>query len=264
MVTIHNATPLEVVLRRDRAIVMGGLVSVTLLAWLYTAYLAEDLSHTATAYLGVGLPQAHATNLLLLFVMWVVMMVAMMIPSASQMILTFAAISRKQQAEGKPFLPTAAFLSGYVVVWSGYSAAAAVGQWGLHRADLVSALGVSTSATFSGVLLLAAGIFQWTPLKNACLSHCRSPLGFLLTSWRSGTRGALTMGMKHGSFCVGCCWALMALMFVAGTMNLLWLAAIAGFVLLEKLAPRGHLVGHVAGVTFVVWGLYLLLLGFKM
>jgi predicted metal-binding membrane protein len=264
MVTIQSATPLEAVLRRDRTIVLGGLVGVTLLAWLYTAYLAKDLSHAATVQPGVVVAHIHATNLLLLFVMWVVMMVAMMIPSAAQMILTFATISRKQEADGEPFLPTAAFLTGYVIAWSGYSAVAALAQWWLHRGDLVSAIGVSTSTIFSGVVLLVAGIFQWTPLKYACLAHCRSPLGFLLTRWRSGSRGALAMGLEHGSYCVVCCWALMALMFVAGTMNLLWLAAIAAFVFLEKLAPKGHLVGHVAGVTFVLWGLYLLLLGFEM
>lgn len=261
---IHQeGTALESILSRDRAVVTGGLIGVSLLAWAYTAYLATSPAHTV-AGTSVALPHLEAWgfgDLLFLFVMWTVMMIAMMVPSASQMILTFAKISRKQQADQEPFSPTASFLLGYVVVWTGFSALGTLAQWGLHHAALVSATGVSTNAIFGGSVLIVAGLFQWSRLKDACLSHCRSPLAFFMTSWRPGKSGALVMGLEHGAYCVGCCWALMALMFVAGVMNLLWLAMIAGLVLVEKLAPSGVQLGRVAGVVCVVWGLYLLRLG---
>ncbi len=266
MVTHHThqgATALESVLSRDRAVVMCGLIGVSLLAWAYTAYLATSPAHTVVGG-SIALPHMEVWSfgdLLFLFVMWTVMMVAMMVPSASQMILTFAKINRKQQAGREPFSPTAAFLLGYVLVWTSFSALGALAQWGLHDAALVSAAGVSTNAIFGGLVLVVAGLFQWSRLKYACLSHCRSPLAFFMTSWRPGKSGALVMGLEHGAFCVGCCWALMALMFVAGVMNLLWLAVIAGFVLVEKLAPSGDKIGRLAGVVFVAWGLYLLRLG---
>ena len=263
MVAEQQASRLELVLSRDRALVACGLIGLSLLAWAYTAYLATSPAHSFVAG-SVAHPQMRAWSagdLLFLFVMWTVMMVAMMVPSASQMILTLAKINRKQNAEREPFSPTAAFLLGYLFVWTGFSVLGTLAQWGLHHAALVSAAGVSTNAIFGGLVLVAAGLFQWSRLKYACLTHCRSPLAFFMTSWRQGKSGALVMGLEHGAFCVGCCWALMALMFVAGVMNLLWLAAIAGFVLVEKLTPSGPKIGRWAGVAFVGWGLYLLRLG---
>jgi predicted metal-binding membrane protein len=150
------------------------------------------------------------------------------------------------------------FLLGYFVVWTLFSVVAVVAQWGLHAAALLSPTMVSTSSILGGVLLIAAGVFQWTPLKHACLNHCRSPLGFLMTEWREGKGGALVMGVKHGSYCVGCCWILMALLFAAGVMNLLWVAAIAAFVLTEKVLPRGDLVGRIAGGVLVLAGIVIL------
>src|ERR1700690_3554352 len=176
------------------------------------------------------------------------MMVAMMIPSAAPMILTFAMVNRKRREQERPFVPTGIFLLGYLAVWTGFSALAAVAQWILHARALLSPMMVSTSPILGGGLLIAAGIFQWTPLKNACLTHCRSPLGFLMTDWREGRWGALFMGLKHGAYCAGCCWILMALLFVAGVMNLWWIAIIAVLVLLEKVAPKGFGVGKIAGV----------------
>jgi len=151
------------------------------------------------------------------------------------------------------------FLSGYPLVWTGFSALTTLAQWGLHEAALLSPMMVSTSPILGGVLLLAAGLFQWTPLKYACLNHCRSPLGFLMTDWRDGRRDALLMGLKHGSYRTGCCWFLMALLFVAGVMNLLWVAAITAFVLIEKAAPRGDLIGRFAGVVLCAAGLIMLI-----
>jgi predicted metal-binding membrane protein len=197
-------------------------------------------------------------DIVLLFVMWAVMMVAMMVPTAASMILMFATINRRRRDRQQPYVPTTIFLGGYLLVWTGFSALAMLAQWGLHSAALLSPMMVSTSPLLGGILLLAAGVFQWTPLKYTCLKHCRSPMGFLMTDWREGARGALMMGLKHGSYCTGCCWFLMALLFVAGVMNLLWVTAIMVFVLVEKIAPRGDLVGRVAGGVLVLAGLVIL------
>lgn len=248
---------LERVLERERAVVAGGLVLVAGLSWLYLARTASAMDPAA----GMMSPQMQAwtpTGVLLLFVMWAVMMAAMMLPSAAPMILLFASIHRQRRAQRRPYVPTAFFVLGYLIVWTGYSAAATLAQWALHSAALLSPSMVSTSAALGGGLLVVAGVFQWTPLKRACLTACRSPMTFLMRDWREGTRGALVMGLRHGSFCVGCCWAIMALLFVAGVMNLVWVAAIAAFVLVEKVAPAGEWVGRIAGIVLVGWGLWLL------
>jgi predicted metal-binding membrane protein len=190
--------------------------------------------------------------------MWAVMMVAMMTPSAAPMILTFATINRRRRAQQGPFVPTAVFALGYLLVWGGFSALATMAQWGLHTTALLSPMMASTSHVLGGLLLLAAGIFQWTPLKSTCLMQCRSPLGFITTEWREGVWGALQMGLWHGGYCVGCCWGLMALLFVAGVKNLIWVAAIAAFVLVEKVLPHGRLVGRVTGGVLLLAGLALL------
>ena len=175
------------------------------------------------------------------------------------MILTFALVQRKRRELERPFVPSGIFLLGYLVVWTGFSALTAIAQWVLHARALLSPMMVSTSPMLGGILLVGAGIFQWTPLKNACLTHCRSPLSFLMTGWREGKLGAFVMGLKHGAYCTGCCWMLMALLFVAGVMNLWWIAVIAVFVLLEKVAPRGLFVGKVAGVLLAAWGVWVML-----
>ncbi|MFQ5899302.1 MAG: DUF2182 domain-containing protein [Candidatus Methylomirabilia bacterium] len=255
---MQGGTSLEAVLKRDRALVGAGVAGVSALAWLYMVYLARDMTNMDPA---MAMPQMQSwgvVDLLLLFVMWAVMMVAMMVPSAAPMVLMFATLNRKRCEQQEPLVATGVFLLGYLVVWTGYSLLATGAQWGLHTAALLSPMMMSTSPILGGALLLAAGIFQWTPLKHACLAHCRFPLGFFMTDWREGTRGALIMGVRHGNYCVGCCWALMALLFVAGVMNLLWVAVIAGFVLVEKVVPRGELVSRGAGGVFVLAGLVLL------
>lgn len=151
-------------------------------------------------------------------------------------------------------MPTAVFLLGYLLVWTAFSAAATLAQWGLHAAALLSPAMVSTSPLVGGLLLAGAGVFQLTPLKRACLSHCRSPLHFFMGEWKEGKLGGLAMGLKHGVYCVGCCWALMVLLFVAGVMNLLWVAVITVFVLVERVSPPGELVGRVAGAALIVAG----------
>ena len=184
---------------------------------------------------------------LLLFLMWAVMMVAMMLPSAVPMIQGFLAVNDGRRLSSRPYVPVGIFVLGYIVAWAAFSAAATLAQWGLHKAALLSPMMVATSPIVNGGLLLAAGIFQWTPLKRACLTNCRSPLSFLMSEWREGAGGAFTMGLRHGAYCVGCCWALMALLFVVGVMNLLWIAIIAIFVMAEKVLPGGPLIGRIAG-----------------
>jgi predicted metal-binding membrane protein len=255
---MQQVTPLEAVLKRDRSIVVSGLVGISALAWAYIIYVASDMEHMD---MEMAMPQMQAwriLDLVLVFLMWVVMMVAMMVPSAAPMVLMFATLNRRRHEQQHPLVPTGTFLVGYLLVWTGFSALATFAQWGLHTAALLSPMMVSTSSVLGGLLLLMAGIFQWTPLKYACLTHCRSPLGFLMTEWREGTLGALLIGLKHGSYCVGCCWILMALLFVAGVMNLLWVAAITAFILTEKVLPRGDLVGRVAGGVLVLGGIVLL------
>ncbi len=205
-----------------------------------------------------------AASVFLLFLMWAVMMVAMMLPSASPMVFAFLGLNERRQAvpgpaAGRTLVPVGIFVLGYLAIWTAYSALAALAQWQLHRLALLSPAMAATSPYLSGGLLIAAGLFQWTPLKRACLKGCRSPLTFLMTGWREGKGGAFLMGLRHGSYCVGCCWVLMALLFVAGVMNLLWVALIALFVTAEKLAPRGALIGTIAGMVMIVSGIALLL-----
>jgi predicted metal-binding membrane protein len=255
-------TPLEAVLRRDRVVVLAGLASLTLVAWGYVVYLGWKMRTMGAMDMApaMAMPQAQswdAVELLLLFVMWAVMMVAMMVPSVAPLILMFARANRRRGVDGVVG-SAAILLLGYLLVWSGFSGLAALAQWRLHSAAVLSSMMASTRPIFGGILLVAAGIFQFTPLKRACLAHCRSPMGFLLSEWHGGRWGTLTMGLKHGAWCVGCCWALMALLFVAGVMNPLWVAALAVFVLLEKTAPMGAMLGRVTGAALVVAGIALL------
>jgi predicted metal-binding membrane protein len=257
---MQGSLPVEAVVTRDRAIVLAGVAGLSALAWAYLLALAWREPHRDMA-MAMAMPHMQvwgATEVLLTWVMWAVMMVAMMTPSAAPMILTFATINRRRRAQQGPFVPTTVFALGYLLVWGGFSVVATLAQWGLHTAALLSPMMASTSPMLGGLLLLAAGIFQWTPLKSTCLAQCRSPLGFMMTAWREGAWGALRMGLQHGGYCVGCCWVLMALLFVAGVMNLLWVAAIAALVLMEKVLPRGELVGRVAGGGLMLAGLALL------
>jgi predicted metal-binding membrane protein len=252
---------LDSVLKRDRLIVLAGLFGLAALAWGYMLHEAHAMTLSGVcccAGMKMSGPDVNAwspATLLPLFLMWSEMMVAMMLPSAAPMLLTFALVNRKRREREQPFVPTGVFLLGYLVVWTGFSALAAVAQWALHATALLSPMMVSRSPILGGTLLIAAGVFQWTPLKNACLAHCRSPLSFLMTDWREGFGGALLMGLKHGMYCTGCCWFLMALLFVAGVMNMWWVAILAGFVLLEKVTPPKWRVGKVAGGVLALWGL---------
>ncbi|MBI4262925.1 MAG: DUF2182 domain-containing protein [Acidobacteria bacterium] len=213
----------------------------------------------AEMHAAMGMPELRAwgaADLLMLFVMWSVMMIAMMVPSAAPVMLLTMGTYRRRRNRARPL--TLLFAAGYLAAWTGFSGLAAAAQMLLHQTAVLSAAMASRSAAVGGAILLAAGVYQWLPLKQACLTRCRSPLEFLTREWREGAGGAFVMGLRHGLFCVGCCWALMAMLFAAGVMNLLWVAAIAAFVFVEKLAPHGARVGRVAGVALIVWGGWLL------
>jgi predicted metal-binding membrane protein len=195
-----------------------------------------------------------ATEFGLRLAMWAVMMVAMMVPTAAPMTLMYAAVARKAAAQNNPLAPTFVFVAGYIAMWTVFSLAATIAQHALDRAALLSPMMVSTSARFGAALLIAAGIYQFTPLKNACLRNCRTPAHFLSRYWRSGNLGAFRMGLRLGAYCVGCCWILMGLLFVGGVMNLLWIAAIAIFVLLEKTIPFGDVTGRLVGAAMIIVG----------
>lgn len=180
--------------------------------------------------------------------MWVVMMIAMMVPSAAPTVLLYARLQRDRRGERK-VAPLTLFLAGYLTAWSAFSLAATVAQWGLHEGALLSGQMALRQPYLVAAVLLATGLYQWSSLKHACLEHCQSPLGFLLGYWRDDAPGIFRMGWRHGLFCTGCCWLLMAILFVVGVMNLLWVALIAGYVLAEKVLPGGHYLARASGVV---------------
>ena len=255
---------LVTVLRRDRLVVLAGLGGVTVLAWLYLILLAAGMVDGPGA-MGEAMANARpipwtAGDFALMVLMWSVMMVGMMLPGATPMILLFAMINREKREAGYPFVPTGAFALGYAGAWTAFSLFATILQWALHSAALLSPMLVSTSAVLAGALFIAAGTYQLTPLKHACLKNCRSPVHFIMTRWRSGAGGALRMGLEHGAYCVGCCWFLMGLLLVLGVMNLLWVAALTILVLVEKAGRRGEWTARISGVAMLAGGLTLLLL----
>ena len=250
---------MERLFQRDRALAATALFAVTALAWASLFRMQSGMgSMHGTALSMSGMQAWSPVEPLLLFLMWATMMVAMMLPSAAPTILLVATVLRRRREHASPAAPTSVFVSGYLLVWIGFSGAAAMSQWGLHQASLLSPAMASTSPVLGGILLLVAGVYQWLPLKSACLGHCRSPLGFLGRHWREGTAGALRMGATHGLYCLGCCWALMTLLFVAGVMNLFWVAAIAALVLVEKVAAVGPWLGRLAGLMLGGWGVWML------
>jgi predicted metal-binding membrane protein len=261
---------IEKVLRRDRTILMASLITIALLAWAYVINLYFRMAGAAiNGGSAMDMPPAQMAmpnvqawqveDLLFTLLMWAVMMVAMMIPSATPMILTFASVNRQRYVNETPISATAAFLVGYLIVWISFSVGATLVQWGFHTAGLLSPETIRVTPLLGGILLILAGVYQFTPLKYVCLSNCRTPLSFLMTEWRTGTGGALIMGLRHGVYCLGCCWPLMLLLFVAGVMNLLWVALIAGYVLVEKVAPAGQWASRAIGLLTIGWGARLLI-----
>jgi predicted metal-binding membrane protein len=244
------------ILKRDRAIVVLGLAGIVALAWTYLICMDWGMRHMDVGMKMVIMPAMqywNAWDLVLVFLMWTIMMVAMMVPAASPVILLFADSNRRRNQQQGELVVTGQFLVGYLTAWTGFSLLATLAQWGLLTAALVSPMMESTSKVLGAGLLLIAGLFQFSRLKYACLAHCRSPIGFLATEWRPGAWGAFRMGLKHGGYCLGCCWALMGLLFAFGVMNLLWVAGLSAFVLLEKVTPAKLLVSRLSGLLFVGW-----------
>jgi predicted metal-binding membrane protein len=222
-------------------VLWGGIIAITALAWIYLIIMPMGT-------------QSWLLDATLMFLMWAVMMVAMMLPSAAPMLSTYARIASAR--EGARSYHVWMFAAGYFVVWTAFSLAATVLQYALQSAAIISN-GLRTTSVAGGIILAAAGIYQLTPLKNVCLKRCRTPIGFFMTNWRDGAAGAFRMGLEHGAFCTGCCWMLMALLFVAGVMNLAWVAAISVLVLVEKAAPFGRAIALASGVAMIAAGLVL-------
>ncbi len=267
---------LEAVLRRDRLIVASAIGVIVALAWAYVLWLAADMnmdgmnmSGFRMVPAGMGMIMApaatpwSAVEFAFMFVMWVVMMIGMMAPSAAPMILMYARVGRQARVGpariGKPFAATGWFAGGYFVAWAGFSLAATLVQWLLERAALLDARMASANLWLGAVILIAAGIYQWTPVKSACLAQCQTPFRFLMShgGFRSSVRGCLQLGLLHGAYCVGCCWILMALLLVVGVMNVLWIALLALLVLLEKLTPWGRWVARISGAVCMAAGAWM-------
>lgn len=244
--------------RRDRVIISACVVLLTALAWVYLFRLeramAPMMEHDQMmADMGMSMDMSWTSrDVVFAFVMWSVMMVGMMTPSAAPVILLYAGAQRGRGVQSAS--PVTLFGAGYLLVWVGFSAVAALAQWGLHEAAMLSPAMSVASRRIGAVILIAAGVYQWTPFKGACLTHCRTPLGFLMSHWRDGAPGAMGMGLTHGAYCLGCCWALMLVLFVVGVMNLAWVAALTIFVLVEKIGPAGAVIARVAGVAMIAAG----------
>jgi predicted metal-binding membrane protein len=251
----------EAVLRRERILVGGCLTLLVLASWGYLVDMARDMSGmsmTMPMSAGMVMPW-EGRDLAFLFLMWAVMMVAMMVPSAAPMVLAFLSVNQRRQETSRRVVSTSIFVLGYLTVWTLFSALATAAQWGFHEAALISESMAVTSPVVTGVLQIVAGIYQWTPFKNRCLVSCRSPLSFLMSRWREGRLGALQLGLEHGAYFTGCCWLLMALLFVTGVMNLAAVALITAFVIAEKVVPRGEILARVAGIVLgAVGGTFLI------
>lgn len=264
---------LETVLRRDRLIVGSALGVIAALAWAYVFWLAADMDmdtmnmsgyRMVPAGMGIMAPALapwSAVEFTLVFVMWAVMMVGMMAPSAAPMILMYARVGRQGKTGCKPFAATGWFAAGYFLAWVGFSLAATLVQWVMEREALLDARMANTNTLVGAGVLVAAGIYQWTPMKDACLSNCQTPFGFLMShgGFRSSIRGCMHLGLLHGTYCIGCCWILMAVLFVVGVMNVLWIALLALLVLLERLTPWGRWIARIVGAVCVAAGAWMML-----
>jgi predicted metal-binding membrane protein len=235
-------------------------LTLAVAGWALLAWLVLDMDHPLAALTMPASPVWSVANVAAVWVMWAVMMAAMMLPSALPMIATFVRLSGHSGAPARG----RGFVAAYLIVWSGFSTAAVAAQWALQAMGWVDPMIVSTSAALSALLLVVAGAYQFSPLKRICLAKCRTPIAFLLGEWRDGTRGGFVMGLRHGLFCVGCCWALMALLFVGGVMNMAWIAALSIAVAAEKMVPGGARLANVLGLVLIgagTWRLIGLLAG---
>jgi predicted metal-binding membrane protein len=248
--------------RRDKIALLVAILAVAGVAWSYLALSAAHMSMDGAAHAAMGMSSVSWTAkiAMLTFTMWAVMMVAMMLPTAAPMVLTYAAVVGRVAPGQSKRSSVAVFATAYLLVWFGFSLAATLLQWGLERAAVLSSTTMALGPFLGGGLLIAAGVYQLSPLKEFCLRNCQSPLIFIASNWRSGLEGALRMGARHGAYCVGCCWVLMLLLFVGGVMNLLWVATISLFVLIEKLFTSRY-VRRMSGAGLVIAGAILTVYG---
>lgn len=265
---------LESVLRRDRTIVAAALVVITVLSWLYILRLARTMEmggmdmtgwRMVSTGLEMGMVSALApwsvSQFVLMFLMWAVMMIGMMTPSVAPMILIYSRVGRQAARQGRTLAPTGWFVAGYMLAWVGFAVFATTAQCALESVALLTPSMTIASDLLGGIVLIAIGLYQWTPLKDLCLRECQAPLVFIQRhgGFRQAPLGSLSLGLRHGIFCVGCCWPLMTLLFIGGVMNVLWIAGLAIFVLAEKVVPAGRILSRIAGIGFAAIGIGLLI-----
>ena len=265
---VHSPTAAAAHSRRDRILIASCIVLVCVIAWAYLVYLHRQMSSGAAdgkSMMAMGMRMDApwgAGDVFLTIAMWAVMMVGMMSPSAAPVLLLFAATHARRSERNAP-VTVSMFALGYITVWVAFSVCATLAQWALHNAALLSPTMAVASPRVAGALLVAAGAYQLTPLKRACLTHCQTPLGFLMSHWRDGAAGAFQMGLSHGMYCVGCCWVLMGVLFAVGVMNLAWVGVLTALILLEKTDERGARVARIGGVILVGLGILFLTSGFR-
>jgi len=255
----------QVIPRRDQILIATCILLICAVAWAYLVHLdgqTSSLHASPVAMAGIRMPSGPAGvgGVLLTFTMWAVMMVGMMGPSAAPILLLFATSQARRGARGAPTL-TLLFGVGYLTIWLGFSVGATLAHWALDEAMLLSSTMAVASRRVAGGLCIGAGVYQLTPLKHGCLQHCQSPVGFLMSHWREGPRGAFQMGLRHGVYCLGCCWALMALLFAVGVMNLMAVALLTVFILAERVGRGGTIISRVGGVAMIGVGVFLLATG---
>jgi len=271
---------LATLLRRDRLTVAAALITVTLLAWAYLLWLAADMATSMntgamsgdmagmdmSGMAGAIAPAIRTwapADFAFMFAMWAVMMVGMMTPSVAPMVLLYAGVGRNASESGTPFASTGWFFAGYLAVWIAFSALATCAQWALTILALLTPMMATASTILGGIVLVAVGLYQWTPLKQTCLRSCQAPLAFLMAhgGFSDTPLGAVRLGIAHGGYCLGCCFALMALLFVGGIMNVLWIAGLTILVLLEKIVASGRLIPRISGALIGAAGIWLLVHG---
>jgi predicted metal-binding membrane protein len=259
---VIETTPIETLLRRDRWIVTGVLAVTVLICWAWIVPMGRDMYGTMmgpSAWMMTN--RWDASYIGLIFAMWVVMMAGMMLPSAAPVLLLYARVIRKSPAGERTQVHVHAFAAGYVVVWTGFSLLATFLQWGLTRQAWMTPMMESSGDRVTAVIFVLAGIYQLTPWKRTCLNACRSPVEFLSRHWKAGPAGGFTLGVVNGMYCLGCCWAIMLLLFAGGVMNLWWIFGITIFVLLEKVVPHGRLFSRATGGLLMFAGLWLIVQG---
>jgi predicted metal-binding membrane protein len=272
---VHPVPTDAAVRRRDRAVIVLAIALVTALVWSYLFWLSADMEmggmdmtglRMIPSGMGLMMPTAmpwRAMEFGFVFAMWTVMMVGMMTPSAAPMFLMYARVGRQTQARGRPLSATVWFAIGYFLVWIAFALFATSVQWALERTALLDFTMATTDNVLGGLIFVAAGLYQWTRLNDLCLTECQRPFEFVMRhgGYRRDASGCIALGFRHGAYCVGCCWALMALLLVGGVMNVLWIVLLALLAFLERVTSMGRLIARLAGIVLVAGGAWLFSMG---